>query len=87
MNKISEKDLIKLGFKKEKNSPLHELDEREFHYFVYEINKHCLLISSDNFDAEADGGYYVEFYEIPELKFKELEDLKALVKLLKKASK
>lgn len=87
MNKIKEKDLTKLGFKKEKNTPIHELDEREFYYFVYEINKHCLLISDDNFEAEANGGYCVEFYEIPELKFSELDDLQVLIKLLKKASK
>lgn len=82
--KIKNSDLTKLGFKKEKNTPIHELDEREFYYFVYEINKHCLLISDDNFEAEANGGYQIEFYEIPEIRFTELEDLKELVKLLKK---
>ena len=84
--KIKNSDLTKLGFKKEKNTPIHELDEREFYYFVYEINKHCLLISDDNFEAEANGGYQIEFYEIPEIRFTELEDLKELVKLLKKGS-
>ena len=82
--KIKNSDLTKLGFKKEKNTPIHELDEREFYYFVYEINKHCLLISDDNFEAEANGGYQIEFYEIPEIRFTDLEDLKELVKLLKK---
>ncbi len=84
--KIKNSDLTKLGFKKEKNTPIHELDEREFYYFVYEINKHCLLISDDNFEAEANGGYQIEFYEIPEIRFTELEDLKELVELLKKGS-
>ena len=84
--KIKNSDLTKLGFKKEKNTPIHELDEREFYDFVYEINKHCLLISDDNFEAEANGGYQIEFYEIPEIRFTELEDLKELVKLLKKGS-
>lgn len=84
--KIKNSDLTKLGFKKEKNTPIHELDEREFYYFVYEINKHCLLISDDNFEAEANGGYQIEFYEIPEIRFTELEDLKELVKLLKRGS-
>ena len=32
--KIKNSDLTKLGFKKEKNTPIHELDEREF-YILY----------------------------------------------------
>lgn len=84
MSKIKEKDLIKMGFKREDNN-VSEVEE-QFYYFVYEINKHCLLISSDSMEAEADGGYYIEFYEIPEIKFTELEDLKLLVKLLKKGN-
>ena len=58
----------------------------QFYYFLYDLNKHCLLISDDNFEAEANGGYQIEFYEIPEIRFTELEDLKELVKLLKKGS-
>ena len=85
MNKIKDKDLIKLGFKKEFNTPVCD-DEEKFYYFVYEINEHCLLISSDNLESKSDGGYYVEFYEIPDIRFTDLEDLKELVKLLKKAS-
>lgn len=87
MSKIRGRDLIKLGFKKEFNTPVLDGDEEiKFHYFVYEINKHCLLISSDNLESESDGGYYIEFYEIPEIRFTELEDLKELVKLLKKGT-
>jgi hypothetical protein len=87
MSKIKGKDLQKLGFKKEiersSNAPnMHE----EYHYYTYEINKHCLLISNSSDEKDIDGGYYVEFYEISELKFTELKDLKKLIKLLKKAS-
>jgi hypothetical protein len=85
MSKIKGSDLIKLGFKKEHNTPVVD-DEEKFYYFVYEVNKHCLLISSDNLDSDSEGGYWVEFYEIPDIRFTELEDLKELVKLLKKAS-
>jgi len=85
MSKIKGKDLIRLGFKKEFNTPVCD-NEEKFYYFVYEINEHCLLISSDNLDSESDGGYYVEFYEIPTIRFTELEDLEELLKLLKKAS-
>lgn len=82
--KIKDNDLVKLGFKKEFNTPVCD-DEEKFYYFVYEINEHCLLISSDNLESESDGGYYIEFYEMPDVRFTELEDLKELVKLLKKA--
>ena len=85
MSKIKSSDLAKLGFKKEFNTPIVD-DEEKFFYFVYEVNKHCLLISSDNLESDLDSGYYVEFYEIPDIRFTELEDLKELVKLLKKAS-
>jgi len=84
-NPIKEKDLLKLGFKKEFNTPVVD-DEEKFYYFVYEINEHCLLISSDNLDGETEGGYYVEFYEIPDVCFTDLKDLKVLVKLLKQAT-
>jgi len=82
-NPIKEKDLLKLGFKKEFNTPIVD-DEEKFYYFVYEINKNCLLISSDNLESKSLGGYYIEFYEIPEIRFTDLEDLKALVELLKR---
>jgi len=85
MGKIKSSDLAKLGFKKEFNTPIVD-DEEKFYYFVYEVNKHCVLISSDNLESKSDGGYYVEFYEIPDIRFTDLEDLNELVKLLKKAS-
>jgi hypothetical protein len=86
MSKIKGKDLLKLGFKKEKERTI-SAPEEDYHYYSYEINKNCLLISCSNDEKNLDDGYCVEFYEIPELKFTELEDLKKLFKLLKKASK
>lgn len=83
MSKIKSNDLTKLGFKKEFNTPIVD-DEEKFYYFTYEINEHCLLISSDNLESKLDEGYYVEFYEIPDIRFTELEDLMELIKLLKK---
>jgi hypothetical protein len=85
MNKIKDNDLLKLGFKKEYNTPIVD-DEEKFYYFVYQVNEHCVLISSDNLDNESEGGYFVEFYEIPDIRFTDLEDLKKLIELLKKGS-
>jgi hypothetical protein len=88
MSKISGKDLRKLGFKKAKErTSLAPNMHEEYHYYTYEVSNSCLLISSSNDEKNLDGGYYVEFYEIPDIKFTELEDLKKLVKLLKSATK
>jgi hypothetical protein len=85
MIKIRGRDLVKLGFKKEKERTSAAPDEN-YHYYTYEVNKHCMLISCSNDEKNLDSGYYVEFYEIPEVRFTELKDLEQLVKLLKKAT-
>lgn len=86
MSKIKGKDLINLGFKKCKNIPTSAMD-CEYHYYTYDVKKKKTLLISDSNDEKVNGGYYVEFYDIEGIKFCELEDLKRLVKLLKKASK
>jgi hypothetical protein len=83
MSKIKGKDLLKLGFKKEKERSGGD----NYHYYTYEVNKHCMLMSNGNDEKDLGGGYEVEFYEIPEICFTELEDLKALVELLKKGKR
>lgn len=85
MSKIKGNDLIKLGFKKEFNTPICDGEEK-FYYFVYQINEHCVLISSDNLESKSEGGYFVEFYEIPDIRFTDLEDLKKLIEILKKGT-
>jgi hypothetical protein len=84
MNIIKGSDLRKLGFKKCKNVPVSELDRLEYHYFTYDIEDKSLLISCSD-DEKVDGGYEIEFYDIPGLKFRGLKQLKKLVKLLKSA--
>jgi hypothetical protein len=86
MSKITGKDLKNLGFKKEVEKPTLDPEDNGYHYYTYEINKHCLLLSSSSDEKDVDGGYYVEFYEIEKIRFTKLEDLKKLIKLLKKAA-
>jgi hypothetical protein len=81
MSKITAKNLLKLGFKREDNVPLTKEKDAKYHYYVYEINKKCLLISSTN-DEKIKGGYTVDFYNIPEIGFNNLKQLKVLIKLL-----
>ena len=84
MSKITGKDLLELGFQKSKNVPLDAMDS-EYHYYTYEVGKATLLISNTN-DEKVNGGYEVEFYDIQGLTFKNLIDLKKLIKLLIKAN-
>lgn len=85
MKRITGKDLIKLGFTKEKErSSIAPNMTEKYHYYVYEVGNSTLLISNTN--DEKVGGYEVEFYEIQGLIFKDLKHLKKLVKLLNQAT-
>ena len=85
MKKITAKDLVKLGFKKEINVPANEKDIR-YHYFVYEIGNKCLLISCSN-DEKIKGGYDIEFYETSDIQIHSLKKLKKLIKILESSTK
>ena len=85
MSKIRGKDLIKLGFERVKNVPSSEKDI-EYHYYMFETkDKKGILISNANDEVPKGKGYEVELYEIPEIQFRDLKQLKKLVKILKKA--
>lgn len=81
MNKITEKKLLELGFTKEFVSA-EESGAKEFHYFVFEVNDDCLLISCAN-DETNKGGYTVEFFNFNGLKYSDYKILKNLVKFIK----
>lgn len=84
MSIITGKDLRKLGFKKGvEMTPNSEVED--YHYYTYEINDKCLLMSCSN-DEKVNDGYIVEFYEMEGLKFDDLKQLKKLFKLLKQAN-
>lgn len=85
MKKITAKNLLKLGFKREDNIPTSKRDTK-FHYYVYEISDKCLLISCSN-DEKIKGGYEIELYEIEEIKFRSLKQLKRLIKILESGIK
>jgi hypothetical protein len=75
MKKITGKQLIDLGFIKEFGDT--------FHYYVYEINERGLFISCAN-DEKIDGGYTVEFYEIGDVKFHDINDVKKMIEIINK---
>lgn len=82
MKKIKGKDLINLGFKKEIEKPTLDPEDLGFHYYTFEINNRCILISNAN-DERINGGYEIEFYDFNEIQFRSLKKLKKLIKLLK----
>jgi hypothetical protein len=84
MKKITGDELKKLGFKKEVEESYH--NEPSYHYYIYEVDDHGLFISCAN-DEKVDGGYSVEFYEIPELRFFDLELLKQQMEIINKLNK
>jgi len=84
MKKITGKDLKKLGFEKQVEPPTLDPEDQGYHYYTYEISEKCLLISCSN-DEKINGGYLVEFYEIYNPRISNLNDLKKLIKIFKKA--
>jgi len=75
MKNITGKQLIKLGFKKENGDT--------FHYYVYELNGHGLLITCAN-DEKVNGGYTIEFYQIEGVKFHDIDDVKKIIEIINK---
>jgi len=78
MKKITDKDLLKLGFKKE----VENSDDNPFHYYVYEIDNQCLLISCAN-DETIDDGYEIELFENHNLKTRDLDLLIKFIDIIK----
>lgn len=84
MKKISEADLLRLGFKRV-DVPAEESGDEDYFYFVYETPKNgeSLLITADE-DPENDS-YHVEFSELWEIiNIKNLDDLEKLVGVVKR---
>jgi len=82
MRKIKSNDLKKLEFKKEVESD----NEDPFHYYSYKVNNNCLLISCGN-NEKVNGAYVVEIFEMDDIQFTDLNELKKFVTIIKKASK
>jgi hypothetical protein len=82
MSKIKGKDLIKLGFEKVIEPPTLDPEDNGYHYYIYKLNNKSLLISCASDDRKGSG-YSVELYEIPEISFHKLKQIKKLVKLFR----
>lgn len=80
--KITEEDLLELGFKKQQEIGDPSIDIDDWHYYTLNIADVC-LITNDNEDAEKDG-WQVYLFDDMGIKFTTTEDLVQLVHLLQR---
>ena len=80
-SKITEQDLIDLGFEKKSETAESSGSENDWHYYTLDIADMC-LISNDNEDAEKDE-WAVHIFDDIGIVFRNTEDLAQLVHLLK----
>lgn len=81
------KDLIKdkllfLGFNKEFSSPEESGTEHGYHYYTYNINDECLLISDAN--DENDGHFTIMIFEFDSVEITTYVDLVDLIRVIKR---
>ena len=82
MRKITEQDLIELGFTKIDQTAEATGAKKDWYYYTLDIGDMC-LITNDNEDAEKDQ-WAVYIFDNLEIVFRNTEDLVQLVHLLKR---
>lgn len=81
MKDITEKKLIKLGFKRQDVTE-EEAGDKPYYYFTYEIGGLCLISNSN--DECVDGMYVIEFFDYSDtVRFNDIKTLTDLVEILK----
>jgi hypothetical protein len=79
--KITEQDLLDLGFERQQEIGDPSIDIKDWYYYTLDIADVC-LITNDDEDAETDG-WLVYFFDDVGIRFGTTEDLVQLVRLLK----
>lgn len=82
MNKITEQDLLELGFERAQETVESSGSEYDWHYYTLDIGDIC-LITNDNEHANVNS-WLVYFFDKEEVVFRNTEDLVQLVHLLKR---
>ena len=82
MKKLTEQDLIDLGFERKQETVESSGSKNDWHYYTIDIADMC-LISNDNEDAKKEG-WLVYVFDHIDIVFRSTEDLAQLVQLLKK---
>lgn len=76
---MKEQDLIDLGFEKKVI-----IARNTCHYYIYDLTEQLSLISSDNDEAEKNG-WYVEFFEVDDIRFTNVRELAKLITIIENA--
>lgn len=79
---MTEQNLIDLGFVKTEVNEI-EAGGSPFYYYVYDFTSHFSLITPANDEIE-EGKWRVDIFEHSEVSFKEVEDLKLFMEVVKR---
>lgn len=79
--KMTEEDLIELGFTKINQTAEETGAKKDWHYYTLDIGDMC-LISNDNEEAEKEG-WFVFIFDHLDIRFTTTEDTAQLIHLLK----
>jgi hypothetical protein len=79
--KITEEDLLELGFKRQQETTESSGSTTDWHYYTLDIGDIC-LISNDNEEAKEED-WAVFIFDYLDVKFTTTEDIAQLVQLLK----
>jgi hypothetical protein len=81
---MKEGDLVSLGFERT-DVTAEESGDKPFYYFCLDfgLSRGISLISCDDEQAKEDG-WYVEIFEDSSIRFNEYEDVKDLIRIIKK---
>lgn len=82
---MTEQNLIDLGFNRVEVSQK-EAGGAPFYYYVYDFNTYFSLITPADDEIE-EGEWRVEIFEHSEICFKEVEDLKLFMEVVKRNTK
>ena len=82
---MTERELQKIGFKKEVVCPDESGMDDNYHYYTYDIAEGINLITPAN-DEIINEDWYVEFFDTtPSIRFKDLKDLMDVINILEKS--
>jgi hypothetical protein len=79
MKKITEEDLLKLGFEKQDETAG---STNDWHYYTLDIGDIC-LITNDHEEAEING-WFVYIFDYSNVRFQDLQEITILVRLLRR---
>lgn len=82
---MTEKDIIKLDFKRNDVTAEESGYPTDWHYYTYVFTSGLCLISCDNDEAKEEDDWYVEIFDMNGIKFTNVDNLHNFIWLIKNA--